>query len=158
VKDNNTVDQLRTLNELFARTGESAPGSAEHIRRVLDFFSEVHDEDSFALPFSEGVDRLAQLHFGPSQQRRLRFAHWDVPVGEQFSPLWIRQALISRIKRLSGSSAAFLLITGLRKAICPEGSYWTGKRQEYYDCVCDYINELACSWLTHQAKLNVVVM
>ena len=34
------VEQLRTLNELLARTAASDPERAEHARRALDFFSE----------------------------------------------------------------------------------------------------------------------
>ena len=33
------VDQLRTLNEILARSGASEPERAEHARRALDFFS-----------------------------------------------------------------------------------------------------------------------
>ena len=153
---NNTINQLRTLNELFANTGASIPESAGHIRRVLDFFSEEPEEKVAKLSFSEGADRLAQLHFGPRQKRELFFAHWDVPADEQFSPLWVRQSLIVRMKQLAGSRSAFLLITGLREAVCPKGNYWTKERQQYYERVCDYINELACSWLTASLKLQVV--
>ncbi len=155
MKANKTVDQLRTLNELFACTGKSAPDSAEHVRRVLDFYSEVNDKDNFALSFSEGADRLAQLHFGSRQKQKLKFVHWDVSIDKQFSPLWIRQALIARMKQIVGARAAFLLVTGLREAICPEGNYWTQKREEYYESVCDYINELVCSWSTSGSLVQV---
>ena len=156
MKDNKTIDQLRTLNALFADTGKSAPDNAEHIRRVLDFLSEMHDNDDFTLSFSEGADRLAQLHFGPRQEQNLKFAHWDVSIDEPFGPLWIRQALITRMKYIVGSRAAFLLVTGLQEAICPEGNYWTRKRQEYYERVCNYINELVCSWLASGSSVQVV--
>ncbi len=156
MKKNKTIDQLRTLNELFACTGQSAPDSAEHVRRVLDFVSEVHDNDNFTLSLSEGANRLARLHFGPEQEQKLKFAHWDVSVDELFSPLWIRQALITRMKHIVGSRAAFFLVTGLHEAICPEGNYWTSKRREYYDRVCNYINDLVCSWSTSGALVQVV--
>jgi hypothetical protein len=158
MKLNNTIDQLRTLNELFVRTGESDPDNAVHIRRVLDFFSESQYRSDFSLSLSEGAERLARLHFGPGQEQKLYFAHWDVPHDEQFSPLWIRQALIARMKHMVGTRAAFLLITGLREAICPEGSYWTRKRQEYYDQVCNYINDLFCSWVTQRTHLSIAIM
>ncbi|MGK0176269.1 MAG: hypothetical protein ACJAT5_000096 [Lentimonas sp.] len=156
MRETSTIGQLRTLNELFAHTGVSAPESAEHIRRVLDFFSEEHHKNASKLSFSESADRLAQLHFGPRQERKLLFAHWSVPTDEQFSPLWIRQSLIARMKQLAGSRAAFLLIIGLREAICPTGNYWTKKRQEYYDRVCNYINELVCEWATPGSRSQVV--
>lgn len=155
---NKTIDQLRTLNELFACTGESDPDNAAHIRRVLDFFSESQYKNDFTLSLSEGAERLAQLHFGPGQEQKLHFAHWDVLHDDPFSPLWIRQALITRMKHMVGARAAFLLITGLREAVCPEGSYWTRKRQEYYDRVCNYINDLVCSWAAQRTTLNIAFM
>ena len=157
MKKNNTIDRLRTLNALFARTGESAPESAEHIRHVLDFFGKEQEENAAGLPFLESADRLAQLHFGSGQERKLLFAHWNVPADEQFGPLWIRQSLIVRMKQITGCRSAFLLITGLREAVCPAGSYWTRKRQEYYISMCNYINELACSWATPGSRLQLAL-
>lgn len=153
----NTFDQLRTLNELFAHTGASISDSAEHIRRVLDFVSKEQSEETVELSFAEGANRLARLHFGPEEERNLLFAHWNVSNNELFSPLWIRQSLIARMKQLAGSRAAFLLITGLREAICPSGRYWTKKRQDYYDRVCDYINELVCAWSTSGSRTQIVL-
>lgn len=156
MRKKNTIDQLRTLNELFAHTGASAPERAEHIRRVLDFCSEEQGEHATELSFVEGARRLARLHFGSRQERKLSFAHWNVPTDEQFSPLWIRKSLIARMKQLAGFRAAFLLITGLREAVCPQGNYWTKKRQESYDYMCNYINEMVCAWSTPSSRLQVV--
>ena len=153
----NTFDQLRTLNELFAHTGASIPDSAEHIRRALDFISKEQNGEAAGLSLAEGADRLARLHFGPEDERNVLFAHWNVSNDEPFSPLWIRQALIARMKQLAGSRAAFLLITGLREAVCPSGSYWTKKRQDYYDLVCDYINELVCARLSPNSTLQMAL-
>lgn len=151
-----TVDQLCMLNELFAHTGASAPDRAEHIRCVLDFLREEQNGRTLGLSFTECADRLARLHFGSEGERDLLFTHWTVPSDERFSPLWIRRALITQMKQLAGSRAAFLLITGLRQAVCPAGSYWTKKRQDYYDRVCNYINELVCAWAAPGSRLQMV--
>ena len=151
-----TVDQLRTLNVLFASTGAATSEQVEHIRRVLDFLKEKQEGGDAGLSFSDAADRLAQLYFGDENGRNLLFSHWNVPNDEYFNPLWIRKALITRMKRLAGASAAFLLITGLREAICPAGSYWTKKRQESYDCVCDYVNDLVCTWVAPDLRLQMV--
>ena len=153
----NTVDQLRMLNELFAHTGASVSDRAEHIRQVLNFLGNRHDEETTNLSFVECADRLARLHFSSEGEQSLFFAHWDVPKDEEFSPLWIRQALIAQMKQLAGYRAAFLLITGLREAVCPKGTYWTKKRQEYYDRVCEYINELVCLWSAPNSQLQLAL-
>lgn len=157
MKKNNTIDQLRTLNELFVHTGASTPERAEHIRRVLDFCIKEESLETARLSFVEGANHLARLHFGSEQERKWSFVHWDVTADEPFSPLWIRRSLIARMKQIAGSRTAFLLITGLREAICPAGNYWTKKRQENYDRVCDYINELVCAWSSSGSRLQLAL-
>jgi hypothetical protein len=152
------VEQLRTLNELLARTGASAPERAEHARRALDFFSKEQDGGGQQVSLGDCADRLARLHFGADGESALAFAHWHVPTVENFSPLWIRQAIVVEMKKLAGRRAALLLVTGLREAVCPDGSYWTQARQAQYDRVRSWIDQLACAWATRGSRLQVVVL
>ena len=152
------VEQLRTLNELLARTGASAPDRAEHARRALDFFSQEQDSGLIEVSLHDCANRLARLHFGAEGESELAFGHWHVPTVENFSPLWIRQAIVVEMKKLAGRRAALLLVTGLREAVCPEGAYWTKKRQQQYDRVRCWIDELVCAWATRGSQLQVVVL
>ncbi|CAA6676757.1 MULTISPECIES: hypothetical protein [unclassified Lentimonas] len=152
------VEQLRTLNELLARTGASAPDRAEHARRALDFFSQEQDRGFMEVSLRDCADRLAHLHFGGEGESELAFAHWHVPTVENFSPLWIRQAIVVEMKKLAGRRAALLLVTGLREAVCPKGAYWTKSRQAQYDRVRGWIDDLACAWATRGSQLQVVVL
>ena len=81
-----------------------------------------------------------------------------MPTVENFSPLWIRQAIVVEMKKLAGRRAALLLVTGLREAVCPDGAYWTKKRQQQYDRVRGWIDELACAWATRGSQLQVLVL
>ena len=152
------VEQLRTLNELLARTGASAPDRAEHARRALDFFSQEQDGGLIEVSLEECANRLARLHFGTDAESALAFAHWHVPTVENFSPLWIRQAIVTEMKKLAGRRVALLLVTCLRQAVCPEGTYWTKKRQQQYDRVRGWIDGLVCAWATRGSQLQVVVL
>ncbi len=152
------VEQLRTLNELLARTGASAPDRAEHARRALDFFSKEQGRGLVEVSLGDCANRLAHLHFGAEGESELAFAHWHVPTVENFSPLWIRQAIVVEMKKLAGRRSTLLLVTGLREAVCPEGAYWTKKRQAQYDRVRGWIDELACAWATRGSQLQVVVL
>jgi hypothetical protein len=152
------VEQLRTLNELLARTGASAPDRAEHARRALDFFSQEQGARDTTVSLGDCAGRLARLHFGAEGESELAYTHWHVPTVENFSPLWIRQAIVVEMKKLAGRRAALLLVTGLREAICPAGAYWTKSRQLQYDRVRDWIDELACAWATRGSQLQVVVL
>lgn len=152
-----SVDQLRTLNELLGRVSD--PERAEHARRALEFAFQEHPEDLAHVPLGDYVDKLARLHFGEEAGPvELAFAHWHVPRLEDFSPLWIRQAIVIEMKKLAGRREGLLLVTGLREAVCPSGKYWTKYREAQYQRVRDWIDELACAWATKGSRLQVVVL
>ncbi len=152
-----TVEQLRTLNEILGRVSD--PERAEHARRALEFAYQEHPEDLERVPLGDYVDKLAQLHFGETPSiPDFAFAHWHVPRLEDFSPLWIRQAIVGEMKKLAGRRDGLLLVTGLREAVCPEGKYWTKPREAQYQRVRDWIDELVCAWATQGSRLQVVVL
>ncbi|MGJ8653685.1 MAG: hypothetical protein ACSHX8_10465 [Opitutaceae bacterium] len=155
---NNPVDQLRTLNEILARTSASDIERAENARRALEFFSLEQEDQHVQLCLRDCADKLARLHLGDDEDSELAYAHWHVPALEDFSPLWIRQAIVTEMKKLAGRRQSLLLVTGLRETICPEGKKWTNKRQAQYERVRDWIDVLACAWATRGAQLQVVVL
>ncbi len=151
------VDQLRTLNEILGRVSD--PERAEHARRALEFAYQEHPEDLESVPLGDYVDRLAEIHFGDHEAgHEFAFAHWHVPRLDDFSPLWIRQAIVAEMKKLAGRREALLLVTGLREAVCPEGKYWTKHREAQYQRVRSWIDELVCAWATRGSQLQVVVV
>ena len=151
------LDQLRTLNELLARVSD--PERSEHARRALEFFFLEHPEEAQKVQLDHYVEKLARLHFGESGEPvEIGFAHWHVPLHDAFSALWVRQAIVSEMKKLAGRREALLLVTGLRDAICPDGNYWTKARQAQYDRVRRWIDELVCHWASRESKLQVVVL
>ena len=151
------VEQLRTLNELLARISD--PERSEHARRALEFFYREHPEDAAQVELGGYVAKLARLHFGePGEPVNLAFVHWHVPELEDFSPLWIRQAIVGQMKKLAGRREALLLVTGLRESVCPPGKYWTQARQSQYERVRGWIDELVCAWASRGSQLQVVVL
>jgi hypothetical protein len=149
--------KLRTLNELLGRLSD--PERADHARRALEFAQSEHPEDLAKLALGDYVDKLAQLHFGSGGAAGgIAFAHWHVPRLEDFSPLWIRQAIVAEMRKLAGSREGLLLVTGLRQAVCQEGQYWTQKREAQYQRVRGWVDELACAWATRGSRLQVVVI
>lgn len=151
------IKQLSILNELLANAGISAPDIAEHVRRVLDFLKKEYTENKDKLLLHECVSRLAHLHFNSGEPGKAAFAHWHVPTVEHFSSLWIRRSIIIKMKQLVGFRSGFLLVTGLREAICTEGAYWTKKRQVQYDRIRAWIDDLSYEWTGDDSKLQVVV-
>lgn len=153
----NVVGKLRTLNELLARVSD--PEQAEHARQALEFAYSECPEDFSRVELGTYVSKLARLHFGGnSAMLEFAFAHWHVPQLEDFSPLWIRQAIVGEMKKLAGRREALLLVTGLRQAVCAEGRYWTKQREAQYEKVRGWIDALACAWASREARLQVVIL
>lgn len=151
------VEQLRTLNELLVQTGASDAERAEHARRALDFFT-LEQGRGASISFHACAEKLAGLHLGEDGESNLAYTHWHVPTLEDFSPLWIRQAIVTEMKKLAGRRAALLLVTGLRESVCPEGKRWTNAREAQYQRVRGWIDALACAWATRGSQLQVVVL
>jgi hypothetical protein len=151
------VEQLRTLNELIGRISD--PERTEHARRALEFAYLEYPDDLNGVSLGDYVDKLTRLHFGAEVEGLdFAFAHWHVPRLEDFSPLWIRQAIVTEMKKLAGRREGLLLVTGLHDAVCPPGKYWTKQREFQYQRVRDWIDELACAWATRGSRLQVVVL
>ena len=151
------VEQLRTLNELLVQTGASDVERAEHARRALDFFT-LEQGRGAPISLHACAEKLARLHLGDEGESDLAYAHWHVPTLEDFSPLWIRQAIVAEMKKLAGRRAALLLVTGLRESVCPEGKRWTKVSEAQYQRVRGWIDVLACAWATRGSQLQVVVL
>lgn len=150
-------EQLRCLNALIARFSDLERG--EEAFRALEFFYREHPDEVARVDLGTYVERLRHVYFGEAgEPQHLAFAHWHVPQMEAFSPLWIRQAIVARMKRMAGHRQALLLVTGLREAICPEGKYWTTNRSAQFQRVREWIDALACAWASRGAKLQVVVL
>ncbi|CAI8271636.1 MAG: Uncharacterised protein [Opitutia bacterium UBA7350] len=155
------VEQLRVLNELLARAAASDPERAEHARRALDFFSDeqARTEDASMAPSVGACAReLARLHLGDPPEGPIAFSHWHISEGQACDPLWLRSEIVTRMHELAGRQAALLLVTGLREALSPIGTYWTRTRQLEYQRVCDSIDGLVCAWASRGSNLQVVVI
>lgn len=151
------IQQLRALNEMLARIAASE--RSEHARQALEFFCREYPDEANRVDLGDYVDKLTYMHFGESgEPEAMAFSHWHVPQLEDFSPLWIRQAIVERMKAMAGRREALLLITGLREAVCPPGKYWTAKRAAQYQRVRGWIDDLACAWASRGSRLQVVVL
>lgn len=151
------VEQLRILNNLLARVSD--PERSEHARRALEFCCKEHPELIQEIDLGIYVEKLTRMHFGDAVDlESLGVSHWHVPQLEDFSPLWIRHAIVSRMKRLAGRREALLFVTGLRDAVCPQGRYWTKSRAAQYARVREWIDELSCAWASRGSQLQVLVI
>ncbi len=152
------LQQLRVLSGLLQGVAGADPEGGMHARRVLDLADTEPESVRRQLSLQGGAHKLADLYFSGEGERAVAFAHWHVEGPEDCAPLWLRRSIIGKMKTLSGRRRACLLVTGLRESICPEGAYWTRRREARYRRLRDWIDELAATWAPKGANLQVIVL
>lgn len=152
------LQQLRTLSHLLASTQGADPEGGTHVRRVLELVDQQPESLRSRLSLKNTAERLASLHFGPEEERQVAFAHWHVSELTECSPLWLRQSVIGKLKSISGRRRGCFIVTGVRDAICPPGSYWTRKRQARYHRICQWIDVLSVARAPTGFYLQVIVL
>jgi len=140
--DTEKADQIRAAIRFCqfqaVQCGQPAPGSTlEEITRA----------------YREAVDSLVKFHI--SDPDSFGFRHWNLSA-HPYDPLWVRAHVIRELKLLAGYRQALFLVTGLRRALCPEGKYWTRDRARRYREALDYIESLALQFKTPSTRLSVL--
>lgn len=148
---------FHTLNNLLAFIARSDQATAEHVRSAINFTLENAgeggpDEDSL-LASAETILRLHRLEDPES----FAFEHLDLRA-EEYNPLFLRAQLRSALKKLAGTPEAILLITGLRRMLCPPRRNWTDKRQAQYDKAQAYIEDVCADGMTPSTRLHLLFL
>lgn len=157
------LNRLLTLNELLARISPAGdPDRARHLRKSIECVgTDEQSPDPDATRYRDGARALLRLHLLPDAQARgagVPFAHWHVAETEDFSPLWIRQAIIREMKQLAGHRTGVFLVTGLREAICPSGKRWTRARRESYAKIRSWIDEISARHASRNSELRILIL
>lgn len=148
---------FHTLNNLLAYVTRSDPRTVEHVRSAVNFTLENAlpggpDEDTL-LASAEHLVRLHQIH----DPDRMAFQHLDLR-SEEYDPLFLRAHVRSVLRLLAGTPEAILLITGLRRMICPPGRNWTQKRHSQYEEAKSFIEDVAAQCSTTNTRLHLLFL
>jgi len=140
--DKQSLSQLHNLNALLHLATLSSEESAQDIRKAIDFTMEGALDEDGPTPFTldETARVLLSLHTGQNVQPA--FALCDLRA-QEFEPLFLREKLMQPLRKLAGCPEAILLVTGLRRMVCPPGKRFTQKRQQQYQSCRSYIEDLA---------------
>jgi len=84
-------------------------------------------------------------------------AHLDLR-DQPWEPLWIRQNVLSSLKRLTGYDEGILLTTGLRRLACPPGRRWTIRARGRYQDAIAYIQESAAAQASEDTRLHLLFL
>ncbi|MEO0795523.1 MAG: hypothetical protein AAFX93_10185 [Verrucomicrobiota bacterium] len=145
-----TID-LSALNRLLHLATESDPDLALHIESAVTFAQRTGNPDFNEL--NSAVEQLLKLHL--QGKRSTGFAHCDLS-GADDDPLFLRPAVMTALRTVAGCAEAIILITGLRRSVCPPGRYFTSKRQLTYNHTQDFIEQLAAKYSSRKTRLRLV--
>lgn len=142
---------LASLNQLLHLATDSDPALAEQIGAAVGFAQRTGNADFTEL--NSVVHQLLRLHM--QGRRDAGFAHCDL-TGADDDPLFLRPAIMHALRKVGGCREAIILITGLRRSVCPPGRYFTSRRQQTYNHAQDYIEQLAAKYTSPKSRLRLV--
>lgn len=151
-----SYSRLRSLNSLLNLVMGSDPQLAADLRSAIDFAQKHPATDpQSSLLLEQSVQKLLELH----QQggKRCAFEHCDLSTLED-DPLWIRAHLMRHLRRLAGAGEGLLLVTGLRRVVCPAGKRWTEQRKGLYRQRLRYCQQLVACYASPGLRLQLIFL
>ena len=152
-----TTVKLHTLNNLLSLVANTDSHVASHVRSAINFTLENAtpggpDEDELLA----NAEQLLKIHRS-SQDNELPFYHCDFRK-ESYDPLWLQAHFKNALRELSGYPRALLLVTGLRRMICPPTQRWTQRRQMQYDNAIHYMEEVSAEYTSTKTHLYLLFL
>jgi len=151
------LTSLHLVNTLFADLTGSDLYLAKQIKDAIDAsLSKNRDQSSLKAFFNQAVRKLTSDHteVAPSSYG-FRFCN-AAPNDNPLDPLWLRAEMLQQIKHLIQFNDATLIVTNLKKAICPKGKRWTKRRQLEYNDTIVYLRTFTCSRIPSKIRLTLL--
>ncbi|MBL4576345.1 MAG: hypothetical protein JKY51_09665 [Opitutaceae bacterium] len=151
------LTNLHLVNTLFADLTGSDLYLAKQIKDAIDASLQADSTRTSSKPFfTQAINKLTHHHlYDTPASTGFRFCN-AAPNGEALNLLWLRAEMLKQIKQLIRFKEATLIITNLKKAICPKGKRWTKKRQQEYDDTLFYLRTFSCSRIPSNTRLTLL--
>ena len=146
--------RLNALNRLLAAATGSDADTVAQLSRAIEFCHRKGPRESEIVGIETIARRLLNIHARNSG--RFRLVHCNLRDVE-VTPLWLEAEVTQSVRRLARSREGLLLITGLKKAVCPPGKRFTLSRQREYQRAVTQINDIARARKLG-ANLSVIVV
>lgn len=152
-----SLADLRNLNSLLRLAANGSAANALEIRKAIEFTMEGADTADGPTPMTldEAARLFLRLH--ASDEHAPAFALCDLRA-EAYDPLFIREKLMVPLRKLAGYPEAILLVTGLRRLVCPPGKRWTKRRRSQYQETLHYIEQLANQHSSPRTRLSLLFL
>jgi hypothetical protein len=130
------------INASLAESGGTTPAACDEAPAA---------ETEFVAAATRLLERLCQA------QPDHGFFHWDATESAaDATPLFVREHVMTGLKRLAPYREATLVITNLRPAHCPPRRRWTPRREHDYRETLSLIRDLAATRSRPSASVNLL--
>lgn len=155
----NTADpelyaKLHCVRALFAAMTRGDAELEGHIRSAIDYsLTGELDTPAPLVKFCEAAFHLQAEN--PGLPASYGLALVDLR-DRRYEPLWLREEVVSAIRKLAGHQTALLVIYGLRQALYPGARAWTQKRLEHHAAVVESLDTLAAREITANTRFSLL--
>jgi len=151
-----SASDLHSLNSLLRLVTQASTEQAQAVRKAIEFTLEDADGDGpSALSLDDAARLILNLH--RDGMNAPAFEHCDLRTAD-FDPLFVRESVMVHLRKLAGCPEAILLVTGLRRMVCPPGKRWTSRRRAQYKDVLAYIENLASQHSSPKTRLSLLFL
>jgi len=147
--------ELQSLNKMMALAVGSDPGLVRELSAAIEFIEKNSGPTEPAYrSLTRCAHNLLHLHLHGA---RCGFSHCDLR-RDAFDPLWIRSKVLGSLRHLAHRRNAVILISGLRRVLCPPGRYWTKRVQRDYLEMQGMIEALCARYAPRRMNLRLIFL
>ena len=146
--------RLHCLQALFPEWAGEDMFLLKQLKEAIELSLNNEPETSSFERFSEIAGDLREQTPG-----KLPASHAFITVdffGRTWDPLFAREEIVSKLKKVAGTEDIFLLVRGLRKALFPKARYRTKAREQAHLEATRFIDDLAHRWSTRSSTVHLL--
>ena len=141
MRSTSDIAQLLCINTRFAHLTRSDPYLARQIKDAVDRSLSDSTTPADKQAYQKALDRLARS-FGLSSEAA-SFAWIDTEEDPECrDPLWLRETIMSHLKKMAPHSGGTVLIANLSTSFRPPGKRWSPRRRAAYADMVDWLRDL----------------
>ena len=157
MRESSDIAQLLCINTRFAHLTRSDPYLARQIKDAVDQSLSDSSSPTDRQTFQKALDRLAQS-FGLSPEAA-SFAWIDTETDlECRDPLWLRETIMTHLKKMTGQSQGTILIANLSTAFRSPKNRWSPSRRKAYADMVEWLREFIKARTRPEHPINLLLV
>lgn len=150
------LSKLQIVCSLFSKTVGDDLYYAQQIKETIEA-SLSENDNRLNETFVQRAKELVEKIEGDSTESGFGLVDAEQD-NSPFSLLTLRSQLLTALKATYRFSSGLVVITGLKRAICPDGARWTQKRKREYEEAVAFARNFTQDRSRPSAKLSLIIL